>query len=123
LRQQQQDALDGGVHDDHYVRIGGIEQWIAVRGHHPDTPILLFLHGGPGFSSIPTSWRFLQSWEEDFILAQWDQRGAGKTFKANPSTLVRPTMSIERMSADAEEVTPYLRTTYRRQKIVLVGYS
>jgi pimeloyl-ACP methyl ester carboxylesterase len=123
LRQQQRDALAGGIQDDRYVKIGGIEQWISVRGRHPDAPIILFLHGGPGFSSIPTSWRFLQSWEEDYVLAQWDQRGAGKTYEINQATRVQPTMSVERMLADAEEVTQYLRTTYHRPKIVLVGYS
>ena len=123
LRQQQRDALEGGIHDDRYVTIGGIRQWISVRGRHADAPIVLFLHGGPGFSSIPTSWRFLQTWEENFVLVQWDQRGAAKTYEANPPNLIRPTMTVDRMLADAEDVTQYLRTTYLRPKIVLVGYS
>jgi hypothetical protein len=30
------------------VRIGGIDQWIEVRGQNVNNPILLFIHGGPG---------------------------------------------------------------------------
>lgn len=34
------------------VRIGGIEQWIEVRGQNVNNPILLFLHGGPGVAFL-----------------------------------------------------------------------
>jgi hypothetical protein len=30
-----------------FVRIGGIEQWLSIRGEHVANPILLLLHGGP----------------------------------------------------------------------------
>ena len=34
------------------VRIGGIYQWIEVRGQNVNNPILLFIHGGPGIAFI-----------------------------------------------------------------------
>ena len=115
--------LRDGIDAEQMVRIGGIDQWISVRGRHKSAPLLLFLHGGPGFTSIPTSYFFMSGWDEYFTVAQWEQRGAGKTFKANGEELIRPTMSIGRMIADAEEVITYLRSTYRQPKIVLVGHS
>jgi hypothetical protein len=40
------------------VRIGGIEQWIEVRGQNVNNPILLFIHGGPGIAFIPLAGSF-----------------------------------------------------------------
>lgn len=74
-------ALTGGVNDRQFVQIGGIRQWLSVQGRHRDAPILLFLHGGPGLSSIPAGWGFLAPWREYFILAQGDQRGTARPAK------------------------------------------
>ena len=115
--------LADGIDDQGFVTIGGISQWISVRGRHKSAPILLFLHGGPGFTSIPTSYYFMSGWDEYFTVAQYDQRGAGKTYGGNDPAQIRPTMTIDRMVADAEEVAAYLRRNYHRDKIVLVGHS
>ncbi|WP_426662845.1 alpha/beta fold hydrolase [Rhodanobacter aciditrophus] len=122
LREARQFQGSDAVRDDRFVRIGGIEQWISVRGRHRDAPILLFLHGGPGFTTIPNSYLYTAEWQEYFTVVQWDQRGAGKTFGRNPD-LPASSLSIERMLKDAEEVAAYVRKTYGRRKIVLVGHS
>ncbi|WP_266159917.1 alpha/beta fold hydrolase [Dyella silvatica] len=105
------------------VELGGIAQAISVRGRHRDNPILLFLHGGPSLTSMPASYSYAAPWEEYFTVVQWDQRGAGKTYRANDPDKVAPTMSDERMLADAEALVTWLRKTYHKQKIVLVGHS
>jgi proline iminopeptidase len=114
---------EDAVHKDEFVEIGGIKQWVSVRGRHADAPILLFIHGGPGFTSLPSSYYYMRDWREYFTVVQWDQRGAGKTYMATDPQAVRPTMTIDRMVADAEELVTYLRKTYGRRKIVLVGFS
>ena len=123
LRDLHQVQLADGIDDRGYVSIGGLKQWISVQGRHKDAPVLLFLHGGPALSSIPMSWLFLTPWEEYFTVAQWDQRGTGKTYEADHSAGAAKTMTIARMLTDAEEVTTYLRTRYGRRKIIVVGYS
>jgi pimeloyl-ACP methyl ester carboxylesterase len=105
------------------VRIGGIDQWISVRGFDRRNPILLYIHGGPGFPAMPTSWFYQRGWEEYFTVVQWDQRGAGKTYVANDPSVVGPTMTPQRMIADAEEMIGWLRKEFGKQKIFVLGHS
>jgi proline iminopeptidase len=112
----------GGINELKMVEIGGIPQWISVRGNNPANPILLFLHGGPGSPMMPESWTFQKPWEDFFTVVQWDQRGAGKTFSAMKRQPDK-TMTIEKMQADAEELIELLRRTYGKKKIFLMGHS
>ena len=63
-----------GINSLDSVRIGGIDQWIEVRGQNVNNPILLFIHGGPGIAFIPLAGAWQASWERDFTVVQWDQR-------------------------------------------------
>jgi pimeloyl-ACP methyl ester carboxylesterase len=116
-------AIDpaNGIDEAFFTKIGGIDQWISIRGQNRDNPVLLLLHGGPGFAMSPMPREFLFSWTKDFTLVQWDQRGAGKTFgKSGP---LDPLVTIARMVLDGAEVAEFLRRTLHKSKIVLVGIS
>jgi pimeloyl-ACP methyl ester carboxylesterase len=91
-----------GVQEAGFVDIGGIKQWIQIRGENRDNPVLLFVHGGPGSSTLPISSGW-QPWEKHFTVVQWDQRGAGRTYGAAGETLA-PTMTLERMAQDGVEL-------------------
>jgi proline iminopeptidase len=41
-----------------FVTIGGVPQWIQIRGARRTNPIILVLHGGPGMSYMPLTARF-----------------------------------------------------------------
>jgi proline iminopeptidase len=112
-----------GVDEQTEIAIGGTKQWITVRGRDRNNPILLFIHGGPAAPEMPTSWTFQNPWEDFFTVVQWDQRGAGKTYAANDPRTIGPTLSTDRMEKDAEEVVQYLRATYHRNKIFVLGHS
>jgi proline iminopeptidase len=105
------------------VRVGGIDQWISVRGFDRKNPILLFIHGGPGFPMLPTSWYFGRGWEEFFTVVHWDQRGAGKTYVSNDPEVVAPTLTPQRMIGDAEEVVAWLRQEFGKERIFVLGHS
>jgi pimeloyl-ACP methyl ester carboxylesterase len=105
------------------VKIGGIEQWVSIRGADRRNPVLLYLHGGPGFAMMPMSWYFQRGWEEYFTVVEWDQRGAGKTYAANDPAEVTPTLTLPRMVADTEEMVVWLRRELHKEKIFVLGHS
>jgi pimeloyl-ACP methyl ester carboxylesterase len=112
-----------GVDEAKAVDIGGIRQWITVRGRDRRNPILLLIHGGPAAPELPNRHLFEAPWTDYFTVVEWDQRGAGKTFELNDPEKVAPTLNEERIVADAEELVTYLRTTYAKKKIFVMGHS
>jgi pimeloyl-ACP methyl ester carboxylesterase len=112
-----------GINSLEAVPIGGINQWIEVRGQNVDNPILLFIHGGPGVAFIPLSGAFQDPWEKYFTVVQWDQRGAGKTYARKSGELQRRTMTVPQMEQDTVEVANYLRNRFKREKIFVLGHS
>jgi pimeloyl-ACP methyl ester carboxylesterase len=114
-------ASPHGIDHAGYVQIGGIPQWIQIRGHDRSNPVLLCVHGGPGGTWIPVTGLF-SSWEKNFTVVFWDQRGAGKTLKATGPG-VASTMTIERMTRDGIEVAEHVRKQLGKEKIVLLGHS
>jgi pimeloyl-ACP methyl ester carboxylesterase len=114
-------AAPPGINEGKYVTIGGIEQWVEIRGQNLENPVLLFVHGGAGAPSraaLPS----LLSWEKNFTVVYWDQRGAGRTF-AKTGKDIAPTLSIDRMTQDGLEVAAYLRTRLHKDKIIVLGHS
>lgn len=110
-----------GVQEGGFVRIGGIRQWVQVRGEDRDNPVLLFVHGGPGSSTLAMSSGW-QPWERYFTVVQWDQRGTGRTF-GETGAAVAPTMTLERMTQDGVELAEYLLSHLHKDRIILVGHS
>ncbi len=105
------------------VRIGGIDQWVSVRGTDRKNPVLLHIHGGPGYLSIPMSRWFSRGWEEYFTIVQWDQRAAGKTYLLTKPATIAPTLTRERMIADTEEMAAWARKEFGKDKIFVLGHS
>jgi pimeloyl-ACP methyl ester carboxylesterase len=105
------------------LRIGGIDQWVSVRGADRKNPVLLHIHGGPGYISIPMSWWFSRGWEEYFTVVQWDQRATGKTYLLTDPATVVPSLTNERMINDAEEMAAWARKTFGKDKIFVSGHS
>jgi hypothetical protein len=79
-----------GVQRSEKVRVGGIDQWVSIRGTDRRNPVLLYIHGGPGYVSIPMSWWFNRGCEEYFTIVQWDQRAREKPISSPIPPRSRP---------------------------------
>jgi proline iminopeptidase len=105
------------------VRIGGIDQWVSIRGRDSRNPLLLVIHGGPGYVLMPESWWISRDWEEYFTVVHWDQRGAGKTLLINDPAKLAPTMTLARSVSDAEEMVSWLRKEFGKRKVFVLAHS
>jgi pimeloyl-ACP methyl ester carboxylesterase len=102
------------------LSIGGSDQWILERSENTDNPIILFLHGGPGTSQLTSNRRSTRDLEKSFIVVNWDQRGAGKSYSAIGDAAK---MNIGQFVADTKELTLYLLKKFHKDRIVLAGHS
>jgi len=89
-----------GVQEAMFVRLGGVDQWVQVRGEDRDNPVLLFVHGGP----------------ENAVSC------AGKTY-ARTGVGGCEGMSLERVAKDGTELSEFLRQRLHKSKIVVLGHS
>jgi pimeloyl-ACP methyl ester carboxylesterase len=110
-----------GVHESVYVRIGGIDQWVQIRGDDRENPVLLWLNGGPGGSTMLDTPVF-RSWERKLTVVMWDERGEGKTFEKNGESEAS-SMTFARLADDGIELTEWLRKRLYKDKIILLGHS
>lgn len=102
------------------MRIGGIDQWMLLRGRDVGNPLLVYLHGGPGSSETGFVRAYNAELEDHYTVAYWDQRGAGRSFSTEiPSA----SMTIEQFLADLDELVDCLLTRFGKTKLVVVGHS
>lgn len=102
------------------LSIGGIRQFITIKGTDRSLPLLLFLHGGPGGSVMHYANKFTHRLQHHFVVIQWDQRQTGKTLALNPSPLP---LTLERFQRDTHEMITALLAKFGREKLYLVGHS
>jgi pimeloyl-ACP methyl ester carboxylesterase len=112
-----------GVQETYKAKIGGVDQWISVRGQDQANAIVLFVHGGPASPIIPRAWQFQHPMEEYFTFVNWDQRGTGKTYRETNPDSIADTIRIPRFVDDAIEVAEYVRKRYEKEKVLLMGHS
>ncbi|MCU7827000.1 alpha/beta hydrolase [Kitasatospora sp. DSM 101779] len=110
-----------GIDEAGFVRVGGIDQWVSIRGDDLANPVILEIHGGPGASNLAFLPR-TRSWERHFTVVRWDVRGGGRTFgRGGPSG--QGEMTLDRLHRDALEVTEYVRGRLGVPKVLLVANS
>lgn len=99
------------------IRLGGADQWILVRGWDRSKPLLLFVHGGPGFPEMPFAY-VNAGLEKEFVVVHWDQRGAGKSYAR-----VHDPLDVEQFVSDIRELSAVLLRRFGARKLFLVGHS
>jgi pimeloyl-ACP methyl ester carboxylesterase len=106
------------IEEARYLTIGGIEQWVTIRGEDDRKPVLLLLHGGPGDAQTAFASAYAP-YEKDFVLVQWDQRGAARTFAKSGA----PELSLDKLVAEGIDLSQQLRARFPKQRLILMGHS
>lgn len=102
------------------VQLGNFKQWILIRGASKSSPILLFLHGGPGMPMMYLEHDFGHELEQHFIVVCWDRLGAGKSYYPE---IPHQAMSVTREIEDTHQLIELLCARFGQKKVYLVGHS
>jgi pimeloyl-ACP methyl ester carboxylesterase len=105
------------------VELGGLKQWITLRGADRSNPVLIYVHGGPGAAEMGRSWPYQRGWEDFFTVVQWDQRGTGKTLRHGGEAANKSALTRQRMADDLVELIALVRQRLGVQRVVLLGHS
>ena len=102
------------------MRLGGVDQWVMIRGEDVANPLLVLVHGGPGFPEMRLFRSFNAALEKSFTVVYWEQRGTDKSFDR---TIARSTMTVEQFLADLDELVDRVRKRFGKDKVVVFGHS
>ncbi|MGZ3522128.1 MAG: alpha/beta fold hydrolase [Vulcanimicrobiaceae bacterium] len=58
----------GSIAEIAYRRLGGLDQWVMIRGESVVNPPLILLHGGPGFPEMRLFRHFNTPLEKSFTV-------------------------------------------------------
>lgn len=100
--------------------INGVSQRLIIRGKDKSNPVLLHIHGGPGFPDYAFIKESGNNVEDLFTVCYWEQRGAAASFS---ETISDNTMSLVQIVKDGEALTEYLIRRFNKDKIYLQGHS
>ena len=117
---EQGEEVVGSVAEIVDIPLGGLSQFVLIRGRNRSNPVLLLLHGGPGDPAAAHFGAYNASLEDHFIVVHWDQRGAGRSYS---DSIPDETMTVEQLVSDAHELTSYLKERFEKPKIILAGHS
>jgi pimeloyl-ACP methyl ester carboxylesterase len=113
-------AATAQINRELFVPLGGIDEWISIRGEDRSNPVLLVVHGGPGEAQWPQA-EVYKPWETVFTVVQWDQRGAGHTYGRYGEKT--PDVTLDRISKDGVELAEYLCRELGKREIIVLGHS
>ncbi len=106
------------------IQVGGITQWIRIRGTTASNPVLLLIQQGPGLPIINEARRLarLLDLEKDFTVVYWDQRGTGLSSASLREKASQVGISAARMVDDTVTLLELLHDRFGRRTLV-AGFS
>jgi len=102
--------------------VGGVKQAILIRGENKYNPVLLRLHGGPGYPYFPYLPKEgpLKNLEKHFTMVYWEQRGTGASFSRK---IKKSSMSVDQFVEDTHEVIQFVKNKLHVDKVYIWGHS
>lgn len=114
------EPVPGSIAEVRYLPLGGLDQWVMIRGESLANPPLILLHGGPGFTEMRLFRHFNAALEKSFTVVYWDQRGTAKSFDRH---IPRSSMTVERFTADLDELVDAVCKRLGRNQVAIYGHS
>lgn len=114
------EPLAGSIAEVAYRRLGGVDQWVMIRGESISNPPLIMLHGGPGLSETALFRHCNALLEKHFTVVYWDQRGAGRSFA---KTIPASTMTVAQFLSDLDELVDGVRERLGFDRVTIFGHS
>ncbi len=113
---------EDGVYYFQRLKLGDVNQSVKIRGHDKNNPVMLFLHGGPGFPLFPVdqSSRVMRELEKHFTMVYWEQRGTGGSFSWR---LRNASLSVDDFVEATRELVMYVQELLDAEKVFLWGHS
>jgi len=102
------------------IPLGGVDQYVLIRGADSTSPILLFLHGRPGMPAMFLAHAFQRDLEQDFVIVHWDRRGAGKSYEAGR---ISDSITVRQTLDDTYELTRLLLGRFGKKRLFLAAHS
>lgn len=114
------EIVPGSIAEVRYLRLGGVDPWVMIRGEDVRNPPLVLLHGGPGMSGTCFFRACNAVLETQFTVVYRGQRGTGKSFDR---AIPRSSMTVERFVADLDELVDGVRRRTGQERVVIFGHS
>lgn len=102
------------------VVVNGTGHEVMIRGADRANPVLLFVHGGPGYSEIPYVRKYQRELEQYFTIVHYDQRGSGKSYHFTEDY---SDLTTDALVDDLIALTKHITKELHQEQVILVGHS
>ncbi len=122
LRKKLEITTANGINSLEKINLGGIKQWILIRGKDKNKPVLVYLHGGPGAPLFRSVYKIgvQAGFEDNFVVVYWEQRGTGKSYSKN---IDPASMTVDQIVSDTSELSQLMAQRFNKDKVYLLGHS
>lgn len=112
--------LPDSIAEERRIMLGGVEQYVLIRGKNRQAPLMVFVHGGPGAVETPFLRMHNAALEDDFVVVYWEQRGAVHSYdpESDPAKI-----TIDQLTKDLGELIDILLVEFGQEKVLLVAHS
>ncbi|MCK4344713.1 MAG: alpha/beta hydrolase [Bacteroidales bacterium] len=103
-----------------YLNINDDTQYVLIRGTNIDNPILLFVHGGPGYPETGSLIKYNKDLENFFNVVYWEERASARSYSLWKNY---KNLSLDLITDDMLYLTKYLIESFNKTEIFVFGHS
>lgn len=106
------------INEQSKMDLNGVSQFVSIRAENENSPLLVYLHGGPGDAALPLVMKYNKMLEQQFTVVVWEQRGAGKSYYKFDSAI-----TIDVFLNDLHTLINHLLSRFHQSSLYLLGHS